>query len=452
MAFLIAAFGCLSVFGIKETYGDITTHKVKGIGEMIRGQGFGGGVELRLVPADGEGLAEEELSDTAKQLLVRLDDFGAVDGSVTYSDNALTVRFPWKDTSDHELADVIERLSEKSYLTFREGEEYDEVTGKPAGETLENIIFSGEDVQNAVPVYTTGSDGQTVCYVKLELGSEAGKRFEEATSRLTGKIISIWMDDTLIAMQSVTNTVSDATAFISGDLTAYEAVEMAEKINAGALLTALSCESAAEFAPTLGDNAWKTATALFIAIVAAAALYMLIRYRASGLAAAIALLGQVFIVIAAVTGFAASIASLPVNASSCAGIAISLLIGIYALILEMRLIADSFDTTRFAREAASAGVKKAAKPIFKLCSAAFVLGLLIMLLFSSTGSATAKLISELLSFSGKSAVSTLYPFGRVLLWGTVGAAIMNVGAFYLMVKSLAGFKKLSAPELYGKKR
>jgi len=449
VAAVIVAMGFLAVLGISETYGDITTDKIKGVDDISWGTAVSGGAELKFVPADGVSATDDQIKEVRSLMAVRLDNLGINDSSLKTDGSAITVKLPFEKGGDFDIDDIAQELSERAALTFREGYEYDEATGKPAGVTLENIIFSGAEVQNAEAVYTT-ENNMNVCYVKLTLNDEAKAAFEQATTKLLGNRISIWMDDTLLAVQSVSRIVNDGVAYISGDMTAYQAMNMATKVNVGALPIGMKLESSAEFAPAVAGG--KTVFAAgFAVLILAAAVYMSAKFKFVGLVGVIALLGQAVVLIMALTGFVPAIAAVPVNVSSVLGAAAAVVLGVYTLIEAQKSITEKAKTAKVAKAAVYEGVRSAAKSTAKLNGIVFVVCLVLMVMFASAGSVFSKALFGILSFIGKGANDVIYPFAHMLLWGVVGSVVMNLGAYLLMLSSLAGFKKFSALELYGKK-
>lgn len=58
--------------------------------------------------------------------------------------------------------------------------------------------------------------GATEYVVALEFDEEGKEAFAEATERLTGEIISIWMDDVMISNPTVNEAIPDGKCTISG--------------------------------------------------------------------------------------------------------------------------------------------------------------------------------------------------------------------------------------------
>lgn len=66
--------------------------------------------------------------------------------------------------------------------------------------------------------------------ISLTLSDEGAQKFAEATERLKGKTISIWMDDIMISAPTVNAVITDGKASITGNFTAATASELAAKI------------------------------------------------------------------------------------------------------------------------------------------------------------------------------------------------------------------------------
>ena len=92
-------------------------------------------------------------------------------------------------------------------------------------------------MESATAGYVTTNSGTQQYVVSLKLYDSGKEKFAEATTRLAGTTtpISIWMDDTLISYPQVDEAITNGEAQISGNFTAQTAMELASRINAGAL-------------------------------------------------------------------------------------------------------------------------------------------------------------------------------------------------------------------------
>ncbi len=87
--------------------------------------------------------------------------------------------------------------------------------------------------------------------VTLKLNGEGKDKFSEATGRLIGKPIAIYMDDKLIVAPVVQSMITAGEAVITGQRDAKEAGELADTIRAGALPFRLVAKSWIQLHPSL---------------------------------------------------------------------------------------------------------------------------------------------------------------------------------------------------------
>ena len=115
-------------------------------------------------------------------------------------------------------------------LTLREGAEVD-AEGRPAGITAENIILTGDDVRSAeVRVFPNGFGGSEF-WVELTLYESGRQAFAEATYRLIGEKISIWVGGEMISDPVVHAHITDGVAIVSGGFDLESAVHLAYMIS-----------------------------------------------------------------------------------------------------------------------------------------------------------------------------------------------------------------------------
>ena len=146
---------------------------------------------------------------------------------------------------------AIEEIGRTALLTFQEVDESkvdENGLFLPTGKT----IVEGKDVKNA-GVARYPDTGEIV--VTLELNEEGKNKFAEATARLKGKRIAIFMDDNLIVAPVVNEVIPDGNAVITGQRNAKEAGELADTIRAGALPFRLVPKEINSVSPILGENA-----------------------------------------------------------------------------------------------------------------------------------------------------------------------------------------------------
>lgn len=345
---LIAAMGYLTVAGVSSTYGDTTTTKIKGIDDVRWGIDIRGGVDVTFSPPEGVTATKEEMAAAESIIGIRLVSQNITDSEVytDYDKNRIIVRFPWKaDETEFNPEQAIAELGATANLTFRELAEVDSL-GKPTGDTLNNIVLTGADVESASAVYTQDQSGARVHMVELKLKDSGKDKFSEATGKLTGKQISIWMDDIMVSAPNVKEQITDGVASISGNFDAKGAMDLANKINGGALPFALVTENYNTISPTLGmgaKDAMLMAGVIAFAIVSA---IMLVMYRVPGFVAIIALVGQIILMVASITGFFSVFPSFTLTLPGIAGIILAIGFGVDANIITAERIKEELANGR----------------------------------------------------------------------------------------------------------
>ena len=312
--------------GVKTYNGDIKNYYVWGIDDIRWGIDIRGGVNVTFgVPEDyaKENTVTEDNLNAAKSIMeTRLvsKNINDYDVYVDIATNAIIVQFPWQsDDNSFDPQQAVKEIGETALLTFREKNETDD-DGKPTGDT-ENVILTGADVQSA----SAGYNSQTDKYiVQLKFKDSGKEKFAEATEKLVGEQISIWMDDLCISAPEVNEKISDGSCEISGSFTAESAKDLADKINGGALPFKLEVKSLSTISPILGTGARDAMALAGLIAFAIIAIFMIVYYRLPGFVAVIALTGQVAGMFAAITGFFAFNNASSLTLPGIAGIILSI--------------------------------------------------------------------------------------------------------------------------------
>ena len=312
----------------------------------------------------------------------------------------------------------------------------------PKGTTAENVILEGSDVTEAVPVMQQDSTTGSYTYaISLTLSEEGTKKFADATERLKGKTISIWMDDIMISYPTVNAVITDGKASITGNFTAESASELAAKIQGGALPFALETSNFSTVNPTIG---MKSLDAMMVAGVIAfgvIGVFMILVFRLPGFVAMLTLLGQMAITFAAVSGFFPFANSFTMTLPGIAGIILSIGVGVDANIITASRIKEELATGKTLDGAIQRGCSNSLWSIIDGNITIMIVALMLIGVFGPSN-----ILSQLF---GASTTGAIYSFGYTLLVGVIGNFIMGVFFSRLMIKSLSGFKPLRKKWLFG---
>lgn len=432
VAILIFFLTFTAVFGIYTYNGDFKVNILKGIGDIRWGIDIRGGVEATFKPVTEEGAdadASDAQIDDAKTIIeTRLINANVTDYELyaDYGNDRIIVRYPWKeDETSFDAETAIEELAATAKLTFTNSD----------GE----VLMDGSNVDRAKAGLFTTEQGTSEYGVSLKLID--GDIFKDITTEYLSDTISIYMDETLLSSATVQSVISNGNATISGQFTAEEATDLANKINAGAMPFGLEVTSFGSINPTLGESALVAMAYAGIAALIAISLFMLIVYKLPGFVAVITLIGQVGLSIAAISGYFSIFPSFTMTLPGVAGIILSIGMGVDANIITAERIREELRGGRTIDGAIQKGTKGSISSIIDGNVTVIIVAIILLLVFGP-----ANILS---TFFGPSTTGTIYSFGYSLLVGVISNFIMGVGASRLMLKSISGFKFLRKKWMYG---
>jgi protein-export SecD/SecF family membrane protein len=397
----------VAAFGINVWIGTYNL-KINGAPNMRFGIDIRGGVEAVFEPKDLNRAPTANELETAKSIMeTRLDQKNILDRDV-YIDKQngdIVVRFPWaSDEIEFDPQKAITELGETAKLTFRD----------PDGK----VVLDGTHVISS----DAAIDQQTGGYVvTLKFDEEGTKLFDEATARLVGQEMSIYMDETLIRSPRVDERISTGDAQISNMAGLEDAQDLSNKITAGALPFSMISRNHSTISPSLGKDALGIMLkAGFTAILLICA-FLLVYYRLPGFVACIALIIQTVGQILAL-----SIPQITLTLPGIAGIILSIGMGVDANVIISERISEEIKTSGMLDSAISQGFKRAFSSVFD-------------------GNITVMIVSIILMIFGSGAMLS---FAYSLLTGIILNFIAGVTASRLMIRSLSSFSFLRKPGLY----
>ena len=386
----IAAIVCVAIFGAGDS--------IKGIFDMRFGIDIRGGVEAIFEPQNLDRKPTTEELESAREVIEsRMDSQNISDREVTVDKDAgyIIVQFPWKSgETDFNPEDAISELGEMAELTFKD----------PDG----TVLIQGKDVEKATP-QTNTSNGIKTYVVALSFNSDGSKLFEDATGKLIGKRIGIYMDNNLISNPTVQNQISGGQAVITGMKNYEEAKALAEKINAGALPFSLKTTNFSTISPSLGSNALSIMVYAGLVAFFVICLFMIVFYKMPGIVACVTLLLQMVIQMLAV-----SVPQYTLTLPGIAGIILTLGMAVDTNIIISERISDELKKGSSVKGAVVSGYKNA---------------------FSSVldGNVTTAIVAVILMIFGS---GTMLSFGYTLLVGMVVNLLIGVSVSKHLILSL----------------
>lgn len=282
IVFTIVASVLITILG----FGD----RIKGVFDMRFGIDIRGGVEAIFEPQDLDRLPTDKELETAREVIeTRLDAQNITDREVTIDKNGgyIIVQFPWKSNeTNFDPEDAIAELGEIAELTFRD----------PSGV----VLIRGKDIVGAQA--QSDKSGLTMGYqVELNFNKDGARLFEEATGKLIGKSISIYMDEDLISNPTVQTKISGGQAVITNLSSFDEAQKLATKINSGVLPFSLNTTSFSTISPSMGSNALTVMVVAGLVAFFVVCSFMIFYYKLPGFVASLTLILQMSLQLLAIS-------------------------------------------------------------------------------------------------------------------------------------------------------
>lgn len=282
VALILALFACASFLGYNSMYGDIDRVYLKGLDDIEWGMDLGNGVQAVFAPSDSEGVTDEQLQQAVAVMEQRLINKGITDSEILLDsqNKQIVVRFALKPGK--EAADEVQDLGRTGELAFYAGTPLDSNTGM-LSEDPGDPLMTGDDVDYAeLVLYPDSETGEMTPVVALTFKEEAQQAWEDATREQIGSRISIFMDSQMISAPTVDEAITDGRCVISGNFTSGYAIDLVNQINGGTLPFSMIGSSYGTISPAYGEYTHRAIAVTAVAALAIAVVYMLVRYRLSG--------------------------------------------------------------------------------------------------------------------------------------------------------------------------
>ena len=400
---VIVFFACLAVFGCGDD--------IKGIRDMRFGIDIRGGVEAVFEPAGLKKQPTKEQLEMARDVIeTRMDAQNILDREVTVDEDAgdIIVRFPWKsDEKDFDPESAIQELGEMAELTFRGPDD--------------TVYVKGSDISRS----QVAVDQQNRYVVELEFSSKGAEKFADATEKLVGQKMGIYMDETLISNPTVNTKITGGKAEITGMESQEEAQSLSDKINSGALPFSMETTNYSTISPTLGGKALNAmALAAEIAMILIC-LFMIGWYRLPGVISCLTLLFQIALQILVI-----SVPQYTITLPGIAGLILSAGMAVDANIIISERISEELKKGNSIRNAVKNGYKRAFTSVLD-------------------GNITTAAVAGILMLFGS---GTMLSFGYTLLTGVIINLLAGVWMSRCMLNSIIKYPFFNQEKWFRRKK
>ncbi|MBW6511902.1 MAG: protein translocase subunit SecD [Desulfuromonadaceae bacterium] len=191
-------------------------------------------------------------------------------------------------------------------------------------------------------------------YVSIDFNPVGAKRFDQLTAASVGRRMAIVLDDTVYSAPVIRERISGGSAQISGSFTEQEATDLAIVLRAGSLPAPVKILEDRTVGPSLGRDSIRQGIISVMIGGVLVIVAMLIYYKLSGLVANVALILNLFFILALLSILGATL-TLP----GIAGIVLTVGMAVDANVLIFERIREEVRVGKTARAALDAGFSKA---------------------------------------------------------------------------------------------
>ena len=268
-------------------------------------------------------------------------------------------------------------------------------------------IITGSQLTKAKQGYGQNNEAQ----VEIEFNSEGGKRFAEVTRENVGKPFAIILDNVVLSAPNIETPILGGAASIHGSFTVESAQQLAIALQSGALPVTLKVVEQRTVSAQLGqDSIHAGITASIIASVAII-VFMLLTYGRFGVYANIAVVLNIFIILAVMALLGGITLTLP----GIAGFVLTIGTAVDANVLINERIREELRRGRNVVMAVELGYKEASRTIFEANATHAISGIVMLLL----GSGPIKGFAVVLLIGIVTSVFTAVTFTRMLTAGYI---------------------------------
>lgn len=280
---VVTIISYFAIFGL--TIKDRTI--IKGAKNINTGLDISGGVTIiyQAESEDGGEIFEEDLKKSEAVIRKRLEAKNIFDYIVRSDLNTkqITVEIP-VDTNDKskDPLEAVEGLDKTAKVEFRDPKS--------------NVLLSGDDIKSAK--YSDTATDQTSIrspHVELTFSEEGAKKFADATEKLVGQAISIYLDEVCLTSPIVNSKITSNNAIITLGNGTYaekkaEAENYAMLIDSGTLPFNLNVINKEYIGPYIGQQALEISIQAGIVALIIIAIVMITIYRIPGFVSSISLI------------------------------------------------------------------------------------------------------------------------------------------------------------------
>lgn len=280
---------------------------------------------IKLTPEDIIATKQLAVVQAVETIRNRLDQFGLAEPNVVrQGETDIVVELPGIKTAEDEKA-AKELISKPANLELMAVDEdrNDRVNSLTASQAAQYGDIILEDTNDAnkkylvkeIPILNGSQvidakvafDQSNQPIINFTLNSTGARIFGEFTSKSIGKRLAVVLDGKVYSAPNIRERIGGGSGQISGGFTVVEAGNVAIALRSGALPATVTLLEKRSVGPSLGADSIRDASIALTSGFGLVFIFMLIYYRNAGIIANVALISNIFMIIAIMAMFGATL-------------------------------------------------------------------------------------------------------------------------------------------------
>lgn len=268
---------------------------------------------------------EYAISQAVETIRNRLDQFGLAEPIVArQGENQILVEIPGIKTQEEEqrareliakaahlqLMAVDEQRADQVYkMNDNQARQYGDVIYPDANDENQRYLLKAIPILDGSMLTDAkvGFDQQNQPMINFSLNSQGAKIFGDFTGKNIGNHLAIVLDNKVYSAPVIRERIGGGSGQISGAFSVEEARDVAIALRSGALLAPVEMLEKRSIGPSLGADSIKASLIALILGFVAVVVFMVFYYGLAGVIANIALVANLFIVLAIMAFFGATL-------------------------------------------------------------------------------------------------------------------------------------------------
>jgi preprotein translocase subunit SecD len=279
---------------------------------------------LKMTAKEVERTKQNAISQAVDTIRTRLDSFGLAEPTVAkQGSDKILVEVPGIKTQEDEqrIRELIARAAHLQLMAVDEDRiarvaTMSSAEAKSFGDAiLTDVNTPQKYLLHAIPVLDgsmltdakVGFDKNNQPVINFTLNGQGSKIFGDFTGKYVGKRMAVVLDNEVYSAPVINERIGGGRVQISGSFKLSEAHDLAIALRSGALLAPVYVMEKRSVGPSLGaDNIKASMLALALGFVLVV-LFMILYYGAAGVVANVALVGNLFLILAVMSLFGATL-------------------------------------------------------------------------------------------------------------------------------------------------